>query len=113
MKNYQAGRLINQGFYKSFQPSPINRAWQIDNMPLIQLAGQADRELGRLDMYSDYIPNINLFISMHVLKEATNPARSRVRRRTWRRHCWIKRTLLLTKGMTGKTRRAGERGPAR
>ena len=44
-------------------------------MELIQLLGQADRELGRLDMYSDYIPNIDLFIKMHVLKEATQSSK--------------------------------------
>lgn len=75
MKNFQAGRYIQQGRYKSFQPNPINRPWQIDNMELIQLLGQADRELGRLDMYSDYIPNIDLFIRMHVLKEATQSSK--------------------------------------
>jgi Fic family protein len=71
MKKFQAGRYVQQGFYKSFQPNPINRVWVLDNMELIQLLGQADRELGRLDMYSEYIPNIDLFIRMHVLKEAT------------------------------------------
>lgn len=75
MKKFQAGRLLNQGFFRSFQPNPINRAWQIDDMTLIQLLGQADRELGRLDMYSDYISNIDLFISMHVLKEATQSSK--------------------------------------
>jgi len=44
-------------------------------MELVQLLGQADRELGRLDMYSDYIPNIDLFIRMHVLKEATQSSK--------------------------------------
>lgn len=39
-------------------------------MEILRLLGKADRELGRLDMYSDYIPNIELFISMHVFKEA-------------------------------------------
>ena len=75
MKNFQAGRLVNQGSYQSFQPNPINRDWRIDDMTLIQLLGQADRELGRLDMYSEYIPNIDLFISMHVLKEATQSSK--------------------------------------
>ena len=56
MKNFKSGRYVQQGHYKSFQPNPINRAWVLDNMELIQLLGQADRELGRLDMYSDYIP---------------------------------------------------------
>jgi Fic family protein len=75
MKNFQSGYYVQQGYYKSFQPTFINRAWSLDNMELIQLLGQADRELGRLDMYSEYIPNIDLFISMHVLKEATQSSK--------------------------------------
>ena len=75
MKNFQSGRYIQQGYYKSFQPNPIDRVWSLDNMELIQLLGRADRELGRLDMYSEYIPNIDLFISMHVLKEATQSSK--------------------------------------
>lgn len=35
-----------------------------------QLLSKADRQIDRLDMYSEYIPNIDLFISMHVTKEA-------------------------------------------
>ncbi|MEK6664380.1 MAG: Fic family protein [Pseudomonadota bacterium] len=75
MKNFQSGRYVKQKHFKSFQPNPINRAWLLDNMELIQLLGEADRELGRLDMYSDYIPNIDLFIRMHVLKEATQSSK--------------------------------------
>src|SRR6266567_3699763 len=75
MKKFQAGRYVQQGHYKSFQPSFINRAWALDDMGLIQMLGQADRELGRLDMYSDYIPNLDLFIRMHVLKEATQSSK--------------------------------------
>ncbi|HEY9097542.1 MAG TPA: Fic family protein [Thiobacillus sp.] len=75
MKHFQSGQLIQQAHYKNFQPNPINRAWVMDDMGLLQLLGQADRELGRLDMYSEYIPNIDLFIRMHVLKEATQSSR--------------------------------------
>ncbi len=75
MKNFQSGDYVQQGHYKSFQPSLIDRVWLLDNMELIQLLGRADRELGRLDMYSEYIPNIDLFISMHVLKEATQSSK--------------------------------------
>lgn len=75
MKNFQSGDYVQQGHYKSFQPNPIDRVWSLDSMELIQLLGRADRELGRLDMYSDYIPNIDLFISMHVLKEATQSSK--------------------------------------
>ncbi len=75
MRHFQAGRFVEQDNYKSFQPNPINRSWTLDNMELIQLLGQADRELGRLDMYSEYIPNVDLFIRMHVLKEATQSSK--------------------------------------
>lgn len=75
MKKFQSGQYVKQDHYKSFQPFLINRSWSLDNMELIQLLGQADRHLGRLDMYSDYIPNIDLFIRMHVLKEATQSSK--------------------------------------
>lgn len=75
MDNFTAGRYISQGTYKSFQPEFINKQWIVDNMELLSLLSQADRQLGRLDMYSEYIPNIDLFISMHVLKEATQSSK--------------------------------------
>ncbi len=75
MKSFKAGVKVNQGSYKSFQPEFINRQWYVEDMELLNLLSQADRQLGRLDMYSEYIPNIDLFISMHVLKEATKSSR--------------------------------------
>lgn len=75
MKNFKSGQYINQGTYRSFQPQFINRKWTVENMELLNLLSQADRQLGRLDMYSEYIPNIDLFISMHVLKEATQSSK--------------------------------------
>ena len=44
-------------------------------MTLLKLLGEADRMLGKLDMYSEYIPNIDLFIRMHVFKEATQSSK--------------------------------------
>ena len=75
MKTFDPGKYIKQGYYKSFQPSFINREWQLEDMEVINLLSQADRQLGRLDMYSEYIPNIDLFISMHIAKEATQSSK--------------------------------------
>lgn len=75
MKNFNSGTQIKQGSYKSFQPEKLNRAWVIDDMEVLELLGKADRHLGRLDMYSEYIPNIDLFINMHVFKEATQSSK--------------------------------------
>ncbi len=71
MKQFRSGNYQDQGYHKSFQPSMISRNWILDDMNIIQLLSRADRELGRLDMYSEYIPNIDLYIRLHVAKEAT------------------------------------------
>lgn len=75
MEDFTAGTYISQGSYKSFQPTPLNRSWTIDNMEVQQLLSEADRKLGRLDMYAEYVPNLDLFISMHVVREATQSSR--------------------------------------
>lgn len=75
MKTFEAGAYINQGYYKSFQPNFIDKEWRLDDMEIIKLLGDADRQLGRLDMYSKYIPNLEMFIQMHVAKEATQSSK--------------------------------------
>jgi Fic family protein len=75
MKNFQSGKYVNQGTYKCFIPNLINKKWMLDDMEIISLLSKADRMLGRLDMYSEHIPNIDLFISMHIMKEATQSSK--------------------------------------
>ena len=74
MDTYKSGNFINQGYYKSFQPNPINKDWMVNDMGVIKLLSKADRALGRLDMYSEYV-NIDLFIAMHIAKEATQSSK--------------------------------------
>lgn len=75
MKDFNAGSQVNRGGYSSFEPTPLVRAWHLDDMEIINLLGQADRELGRLDMFSEHIPDLDLFIRMHVMKEAIQSTR--------------------------------------
>ena len=75
MKYFKSGKYINQGYYNGFQPTYINKQLHVDDMEVMHLLSLADRETGRLDMYSKYIPNIDLFISMHVIKEATKSSK--------------------------------------
>lgn len=74
MINFKSGFFQNQGYYKSFQPNLINREWMINDMKLIQLLSLADRQLGRLDMYSEYV-NVDLYTQMHIAKEATQSSK--------------------------------------
>ena len=75
MKNFKSGNYISQGSYNSFQPNIINKQLEVFNMEILTLLSEADRQLGRLDMYSEYIPNIELFIRMHKIKEATQSSK--------------------------------------
>jgi Fic family protein len=74
VKHFKSGIYVNQGYYKSFQPDTINRNWVIDDMQLLSLLSKADRSLGRLDMYSEYV-NIDLYVRMHITKEATQSSK--------------------------------------
>ena len=74
MKSFKSGTYINQGYYKSFQPTTIFREWTFHDMSMLNLLSKADRHLGRLDMYSEYV-NIDLFIKMHIAKEATQSSK--------------------------------------
>ena len=75
MNTFTAGAYRQRDHYKSFEPSPINRKWKIEDMEVVNLLSKADRKMGRLDMYSEYVPNLDLFISMHVMKEATQSSK--------------------------------------
>ena len=74
MHQFNSGKEISQGYYKSFQPDPIFREWEIHDMEIMHLLSKADRQIGRLDMYSEYV-NVDLFIQMHIAKEATQSSR--------------------------------------
>ncbi|VBB47535.1 conserved hypothetical protein [uncultured Paludibacter sp.] len=74
MQNFNSGKFINQGYYRSFQPEFINKDWTVNEMQVLNLLSKADRNLGRLDMYSNYV-DIDLFIQMHIAKEATQSSK--------------------------------------
>ncbi|MBM3846195.1 MAG: Fic family protein, partial [Verrucomicrobia bacterium] len=75
MDSYQSGTWIKRDGYRSFEPSLINRPWRIDEPRVLEALSRADRQLGRLDMFSEYVPNLDLFVQMHVTKEATQSSR--------------------------------------
>lgn len=75
VKNYNSGTYRQNGSYKCFLPERINRDWAITDMALIKLLTEAERAIGQLDMYSSHIPNIDLFISMHIAKEANKSSK--------------------------------------
>lgn len=71
IKDFVSGAWIEEYEYKSFLPEPICIQWLISNPKLMGKLGEADRCLGRLDAFSELIPDIDFFIKMHITKEAT------------------------------------------
>ncbi|HFE38742.1 MAG TPA: Fic family protein [Gammaproteobacteria bacterium] len=75
IKDYQAGVYCQQYQYQSFDPEPINHAWEISDGEVQRLLSDADRVLGELNAFSQLVPNVDFFIRMHVTKEATQSSR--------------------------------------
>ena len=61
--------LSGDAAYQSFRPSPLPPELNIDYEMLSLLTG-ATKAIAKLDTLATYIPNINLFVSMYVRKEA-------------------------------------------
>jgi Fic family protein len=56
--------------YRYFVPNKVDIGWILASPEIMFLNEEAGRLLGELNGYSQLIPNIDLFISMHILKEA-------------------------------------------
>lgn len=69
-ENYSAGRWQQRYEYKSFEPSLVNQEWTWNNPVINVLLEDATRALGELNAFSLIVPDIDVFIEMHVVKEA-------------------------------------------
>ncbi|MDE0689243.1 MAG: Fic family protein [Candidatus Poribacteria bacterium] len=75
MKKFIAGKYVQQREYKSFTPSLINCPFAWENPQINILLERARGLLGELNAYTDFIPDVDFFIKMSVLKEATDSNR--------------------------------------
>ncbi len=73
--NFKAGTYKKQYQYKNFSPEKINltRVW--DDPALNVLLEKATRKLGELNAFTLIVPNIDLFIQMHIIKEANTSSK--------------------------------------
>lgn len=69
-ETFKAGHWQPRYQYKSFEPVPVNHDWGWEDPSINTLLEQATRALGELNAFSLIVPDIDLFIEMHVVKEA-------------------------------------------
>lgn len=75
IEDFTSGTYRTQHQYNSFHPESINRAWIVRNPEIQVLLEEANLKLGALDAFSAIVPNVDIFIRMHVVKEATKSSR--------------------------------------
>ena len=75
LEDYKAGEYKQGNGYKAFLPSNINYNWGWDDTKLDSLLAEANRQIGELNAYSLLLPNVDLYIKMHVKIEANKSSR--------------------------------------
>lgn len=75
VEQFTSGQWLQQYQYKSFSPTPINCEWQWLDPQLNTLLERASRALAELNALSLMVPDVDLFIRMHIAKEANTSSR--------------------------------------
>lgn len=70
ISSFKAGTSRLQNDYYTFLPSLINHSWNWSDAELNVLLEKASQELGSLNAFSDLIPNVDIYIEMHIKTEA-------------------------------------------
>ena len=75
IKNYQSGTYKQQYQYKSFSPTTINQTITWDDPQINTMLEDATRALGELNAFTMIVPNVDIFIQMHIAKEANTSSK--------------------------------------
>ena len=70
IEKFKAGEIVKSIDYKYFLPSLINVEWIWSDPKINNLLEKASFELGQLNSFAKLVPNIDLFIHLHITKEA-------------------------------------------
>lgn len=74
-EEFNAGEWVEQYQYKCFLPVNVNKEWSWDDPLINTLLEQASRALAELDAFTLIVPDVDLFIHMHITKEANTSSR--------------------------------------
>lgn len=74
-KDFKSGSFCRQYQYKSFSPEKINHTFIWDDPQINIMLESATRALGELNAYTMIVPNVDMFIQMHITKEANTSSK--------------------------------------
>ncbi len=75
LKDFKAGTLRQEYQYKSFLPEKINHTFTWDDPQINTMLEDATRALGELNAFTMIVPNVDMFIQMHIAKEANTSSK--------------------------------------
>ncbi|MCL2030449.1 MAG: Fic family protein [Oscillospiraceae bacterium] len=75
LEDYITGNYANQGDFKSFIPAPVDIPWEWSDTSLNMLLERASSEIGGLNAFAELVPNIDLYIKMHIRTEANKSSK--------------------------------------
>lgn len=75
LNEFKSGKFTQEFQYKAFLPNKINEKWVWEDSEINILLDEANRKLGEINAFSILIPNIDLFIKMHIVKEANKSSK--------------------------------------
>ena len=75
IEKFTAGTYESGYDYRYFVPTTINRQWQWSDGTLNELLERASIKLGELNSFARLVPNIDLFLYLHIKKEAVVSSR--------------------------------------
>lgn len=70
LKDFKSGRYEKGYQYQYFVPEKINHSFSWDDETINYLLEKASFKLGELNSFSRFVPDIDMFIKMHIFKEA-------------------------------------------
>ncbi|HQI39788.1 MAG: cell filamentation protein Fic [Ignavibacteriales bacterium UTCHB2] len=74
-EEFKSGSYKSQQNYKSFSPHKINQQWVWEDPKINTLLSDANRKIASLDAFALQVPDIDIFIEMHIAKEAVKSSR--------------------------------------
>lgn len=75
VENFRSGHILSGYGYQYFVPNHINVGWAWNDPKINQLLESAAIRLGELNSFARLVPNVDLFVQLHVSKEAVVSSR--------------------------------------